>query len=146
MTEFEFSEPDILGDDLRLVRQQLRRFVNERIVPHGDAWEASGEIPREVFRELGAMGFLGMSHPVEYGGGGLGAMSSVVLGEELARSSFGGVASALTVHSDMSISHIAHRGTHDQKQKYLPDACAGTRVGAICVTEPHAGSDVAWLK
>src|SRR5690606_36333363 len=47
---------------------------------------------------------------------------------------------------DMSISHIAHRGTHEQKQKYLPDACAGKRVGAVCVTEPHAGSDVAGLK
>ena len=146
MTEFEFSEPDILGEDLRMVRQQVRRYVNEKIVPNGDAWEASGEIPREVFRDLGAMGFLGMRHPVEYGGGGLGAMSSVVLGEELARSSFGGVASALTVHSDMSISHIAHRGTHEQKQKYLPDACAGVKVGAVCVTEPHAGSDVAGLK
>jgi acyl-CoA dehydrogenase len=84
------------------------------------------------------MGFLGMRHPVEYGGGGLGAMASVVLGEELARSSFGGVAAALTVHSDMSISHIAHRGTHEQKQKYLPDACrgceggGGLRDGAAC--------------
>lgn len=146
MTEFEFAEPDSLGEDLRMVRQQVRRFVNEVIVPNGDEWEARGEIPRDVFRQLGEMGFLGMRHPVEYGGGGLGALSSVVLGEELARSGYGGVASALTVHSDMSISHIAHRGTHEQKQKYLPDACAGLRVGAICVTEPHAGSDVAGLK
>lgn len=146
MTEFEFTEPDSLGEDLRMVRQQVRRFVNEVIVPNGDVWEANGEIPRDVFRQLGEMGFLGMRHPVEYGGGGLGALSSVVLGEELARSGYGGVASALTVHSDMSISHIAHRGTHEQKQKYLPDACAGLRVGAICVTEPHAGSDVAGLK
>jgi acyl-CoA dehydrogenase len=146
MTEFEFNEPDLLGEDLRMVRQQVRRFVTERIVPYADAWEAAGEIPRELFRDLGALGFLGMRHPVEYGGGGLGALASVVLGEELARSGYGGVASALTVHSDMSISHIAHRGTHEQKQKYLPAACAGEKVGAICVTEPHAGSDVAGLK
>jgi acyl-CoA dehydrogenase len=73
-------------------------------------------------------------------------MSSVVLGEELSRSSFGGVASAITVHSDMSIAHIAHRGTHEQKQRYLPAACAGDKIGAICVTEPGAGSDVAGLK
>jgi acyl-CoA dehydrogenase len=76
----------------------------------------------------------------------MGALASVILGEELSRSTFGGVASALTVHSDMSISHIAHRGSHAQKQKYLPDACAGIKVGAVCVTEPHAGSDVAGLK
>ena len=146
MAVFEFSEPDVVGEDLRMVREQVRRFVDEEIVPHGDAWEASGEIPRELFRKLGALGFLGMRHPVEYGGGGMGAMASVVLGEELARSSYGGVASALTVHSDMSVSHIAHRGTHEQKLKYLPAACAGEKVGAVCVTEPHAGSDVAGLK
>jgi acyl-CoA dehydrogenase len=146
MTEFEFQEPDFLGEDLRMVRDQVRRFVNEEIVPYGEAWEASGEIPRKLFRDLGALGFLGMRHPVEYGGGGMGAMASVVLGEELSRSTFGGVASALTVHSDMSIGHIAHRGTHEQKLKYLPAACAGEKVGAICVTEPGAGSDVAGLK
>lgn len=146
MNEFEFSEPDVLSDELRMVRYQIRRFVNDMIVPNGEEWEAKGEIPRSVFTQLGALGFLGMRHPVEYGGGGMGAMSSVVLGEELARSSFGGVASALTVHSDMSVTHIAHRGTHEQKQKYLPDACAGIKVGAVCVTEAHAGSDVAGLK
>jgi acyl-CoA dehydrogenase len=146
MTVFEFNEPDLLGEELRMVREQVRRFVDEVIVPNGEAWEAAGEIPREVFRRLGQLGFLGMRHPVEYGGGGMGPLASVVLGEELARSSFGGVASALTVHSDMSISHIAHRGTHEQKQKYLPAACAGEKVGAVCVTEPHAGSDVAGLK
>lgn len=146
MTEFDFQEPDLLDDDLRMVRQQLRRFVQEKIIPHGDAWEAAGEIPRSLFRELGALGFLGMRHPVAYGGGGLGALASVVLGEELARSGYGGVASALTVHSDMSISHIAHRGTDAQKDRYLPPACRGEKVGAVCVTEPHAGTDVAGLK
>ncbi len=146
MTDFDFNEPDVLTEELRMVRQQVRRFVNEVIVPSGDEWEAKGEIPRDVFRQLGEMGFLGMRHPVEYGGGDMGALASVVLGEELARSSYGGVASALTVHSDMSVSHIAHRGTPEQKQKYLPPACEGKIVGAICVTEPHAGSDVAGLK
>jgi acyl-CoA dehydrogenase len=146
MTVFEFNEPDFLSEELRMVREQVRRFAEEEIVPYGDEWEAKGEIPRELFRKLGALGFLGMRHPVEYGGGGMGAMASVVLGEELARSSYGGVASALTVHSDMSVGHIAHRGTHEQKQKYLPAACAGEKVGAVCVTEPNAGSDVAGIR
>ncbi len=146
MATFEFQEPEYLDEDLRMVRAQVRRFVDEVIVPNGESWEARREIPRQVFRELGALGFLGMRHPVEYGGGGLGAMASVVLGEELARSTFGGVAAALTVHSDMSVGHIAHRGTHEQKQRYLPAACAGEKVGAVCVTEPGAGSDVAGLR
>ena len=146
MPLFELNEPKVLDEDHRMIRAQVRRFVDERIVPFGDAWEAAGEIPRELFRDFGALGFLGMRHPVEYGGGGLGPLASVVLGEELSRSSYGGVASALTVHSDMSIGHIAHRGTHEQKQRYLPPACSGDKVGAICVTEPHAGSDVAGIK
>ena len=143
---FELNEPALLDDDLKMIRAQVRRFVDERIVPYADAWEASGAIPRSLFRELGALGFLGMRHPVEYGGGGLGAMASVILGEELARSSYGGVASSLTVHSDMSIGHIAHRGTHEQKARWLPAACTGEKVGAVCVTEPGAGSDVAGLR
>ncbi|HXT06058.1 MAG TPA: acyl-CoA dehydrogenase family protein [Roseiarcus sp.] len=143
---FEFAEPAIRDESLILIRAQIRRFVDERIVRQAQAWEQAGEIPRQLFRELGGLGLLGMRHPVEYGGGGLGALSSVILAEELSRSSFGGVASALTVHSDMSISHIAHRGTAEQKARYLPPACAGEKVGAICVTEPDAGSDVAGLK
>ncbi|MEP6720988.1 MAG: acyl-CoA dehydrogenase family protein [Variovorax sp.] len=146
MTEFEFNEPELLDDDMRMVRTQVRRYVEEVIVPQADAWEQAGEIPRKAFRDFGELGFLGMRHPVEYGGGGLGAMSSVILGEEISRCTFGGVASAFTVHSDMSIGHIAHRGTHEQKQRYLPAACAGEKIGAICVTEAHAGSDVAGIK
>ncbi|HUO92389.1 MAG TPA: acyl-CoA dehydrogenase family protein [Rhizomicrobium sp.] len=143
---FEFAEPAMLDDDMVLVRSQIRRYVEERIVPEAESWEQTGEIPRQVFRDLGGLGVLGMRHPVEYGGGGLGALSSVILAEELSRSSFGGVASSLTVHSDMSISHIAHRGTEAQKSRYLPAACAGEKVGVVCVTEPGAGSDVAGLK
>jgi acyl-CoA dehydrogenase len=146
MAAFEFAEPTLRDDELNMVRTQVRRYVDERIAPHGEAWEAAGEIPREIFRELGGLGLLGMRHPPEFGGGGLGALSSVVLAEELSRSSFGGVASSVTVHSDMSISHIAHRGTPAQKEKYLPAACAGEKVGAVCVTEPGAGSDVAGLR
>ena len=146
MPEFELADSRLVDDDLRLIRAQIRRYVNDVIVPQGDAWEAAGEIPRQVFRDLGALGFLGMRHPEAYGGGGLGALSSVILGEELSRSTYGGVASAITVHSDMSVSHIAHRGTHDQKERYLRPACAGDKVGVVCVTEAHAGSDVAGLK
>ena len=143
---FEFAEPDTRDQSLALVRAQIRRYAEARIAPQGQAWEQAGEIPRAVFHELGGLGLLGMRHPVEYGGGGLGPLSSVILAEELSRSGFGGVASALTVHSDMSISHIAHRGAPEQKARYLPQACAGEKVGAICVTEPDAGSDVAGLK
>ena len=145
MSRFEFMEPQI-SDELRMLREQVRRFVDTEVLPHADRWELDGMVPREIFRKLGALGLLGMRHPVEYCGGGLGPLASVIWAEEVARSGYGGFASAVTVHSDMSISHIAHRGSPAQKQRYLPAACAGEKVGAICVTEPHAGSDVAGIK
>jgi acyl-CoA dehydrogenase len=146
MPSFEFLEPTLPNEDLLMIREQVRRFVESEVIPHGDKWEVDGYVPREIFKQLGSLGFLGMRHPVEYGGGGLGALASVVFGEEVARSGYGGFASSVTVHSDMSIAHIAHRGSAEQKAKYLPAACAGEKVGAICVTEPHAGSDVAGIK
>ena len=147
MDGFDLNEPStMLDDDHRMIRSQLRRYVDDVIIPQAGEWERAGDIPRSAFRQIGELGFLGMRHPVEYGGGGLGPLASVILGEELARSSYGGVAAAMTVHSDMSISHIAKRGSHEQKQRYLPPACAGEEVGAICVTEAHAGSDVAGIK
>lgn len=146
MTTFTFNEPNIIDEELLMLREQVRRFVEEVVVPHGEQWEKDGKVPREIFRQMGELGFLGMRHPVEYGGSGLGAMASVIFAEELSRSSFGGFASSVTVHSDMSINHIAKRGTHEQKQRFLPAACAGEKIGAICVTEPHAGSDVAGIK
>ncbi len=146
MPPFEFMEPALPDEGLRMMRTQIRRYVDEVVVPNGEQWEKDGCVPREVFRELGSLGLLGMRHPPEYGGGGLGAAASVVFAEELSRSGFGGFASSVTVHTDMSISHIAHRGTAAQKARYLPAACAGEKVGAVCVTEPGAGSDVAGIR
>ena len=146
MSTFDFAGPSDLSEDLLMIRDQIRRFVEAEVIPHGDRWEEDGAVPREIFLKLGDLGLLGMRHPEEYGGAGLGSLASVILGEELARSSFGGFASSVTVHSDMSVGHIAHRGSDAQKKKYLPDCCAGKKVGAICVTEPHAGSDVAGIK
>lgn len=146
MASFEFKEPAVLGDELLALRDQIRRFVAQKVIPVADQWEIDGTVPREIFRELGAMGVLGMRHPLEYGGSGLGAMASTVFGEEVARSGYGGFTTSVTVHSDMSISHIAHNGSAAQKAKYLPPAIAGEKIGAICVTEAHAGSDVAGIK
>lgn len=146
MYEFELAEPNILSDELKMLREQVRRFVKEMIIPFGDKWEEEEETPRFLLQELGKLGLAGIRHPVEYGGGGLGALASVVFNEELARSSYGGVVATISVHTDVSVSHIALRGTPAQKQRYLPGVCAGERIGAVCITEPEAGSDVARMR
>jgi alkylation response protein AidB-like acyl-CoA dehydrogenase len=144
-TEFRFSDPPSLPDELRMLRDQVRRFVESEVVPFADAWEREGKIPREVFRKLGALGLLGMRHEIAYGGTQMGPLASLVFAEELARSGYGGFTSSVLVHSDMSAVHITLRGTPEQKQKYLPAIIRGETICAIAVTEPGAGSDVAGL-
>ena len=144
--EFHFSEQPNLPEELRMLREQVRRFVEREVVPHGEQWEREGKIPREIFRHMGALGFLGMRHPLEYGGTDMGPLASMVFAEELGRSTFGGFTSSTLVHSDMSAVHITRRGTPEQKRKYLPAIIDGKTICSIAVTEPDAGSDVAGLK
>ncbi len=145
-TEFHFSDPAAVTEELRMMRSQVRRFVEQEVIPHGEQWERAGKIPRDIFRKMGALGFLGMRHPVEYGGTAMGPLASLVFAEELGRSTFGGFTSSVLVHTDMSAVHITLRGTPAQKAKYLSAIVRGETVCAIAVTEPGAGSDVAGLK
>lgn len=124
-------------------RAQLRRFVDSEIRPHADDWEKAFEIPRDVFRRMGELGFLGVRYPDEYGGADMDTFGSVVLAEELGRSGLGGFTASVTVHTDMASPHLARYGTPEQQARYMPDIVAGRTVTAVAVTEPGAGSDVA---
>jgi acyl-CoA dehydrogenase len=146
MKELVQTDPACITEDLRLLRDQLRRFVADEVLPHADAWELDGCIPRAVFRRLGELGMLGMRHPVEYGGADMGPVASVLFAEELGRSTYGGLPAAVLVHTDMSSTHISRSGSDAQKRKYLPSIISGEKVVAIAVTEPGAGSDVAGLR
>ena len=128
-----------------MLRRALRGFVDKEVVPHVDAWEATGQIPKTFWRRLGELGFLGLDIPAEYGGGGGDFMASVVLGEEMARCRSGGVAFSVLVHTDMSTPWLTRFGTEAQKRKYLPGIVAGETVCALGITEPGTGSDMAAL-
>ena len=129
-------------DTLRLLRDSIRRYVEKEVVPKAAAWEEHGFVPREVLREMGKLGFLGLRHPEEYGGAGLDARATALLAEELGRSSFGGFAITVLVHTDMASPHLVNAGSPEQKKRYLPAIIAGEKITAIAVTEPDAGSDV----
>jgi len=135
-------------DDPRVarLRQTVRDHVEAEVLPQGEQWEAQGTIPHPVYRRLGSLGLLGLCHPTEYGGTGLGPIGSVVFAEEISRCTFGGFAEAVLIHTDMSSTHIAHRGTAAQKHKYLRGMIRGDLICAIAVTEAEAGSDVAGMK
>jgi acyl-CoA dehydrogenase len=134
------------GEEHAAFRHQLRRFVAEEVRPNADAWEAAGEIPREAFRRMGELGFLGVRYAEEYGGAGMDTFGSVVLGEELGRAGLSGFAVSTLVHTDMASPHLARYGTPEQKARYMPAIVAGEMVTAIGVTEAGAGSDVASIR
>ena len=134
------------SQELDILRDQVRRFVTEEVVPKGEEWERQGRVPREVIKRMGALGFLGIRIDEKYGGSGLDTLGSLVLAEELGRSSFGGFTATVLVHTDMASPHLARYGTDEQKQKYLPGIVTGDILTAVAVTEPDAGSDVAGLR
>ena len=144
--EFRFADPPSLPEHLGQMRDQVRRFVEQNVIPNGEEWERAGKIPREIYRRMGELGLLGMRYPVDYGGTDLGPLASMVFAEELGRCTFGGFTSSILVHTDMSAGHIVLRGTPEQKAKYLPAIVRGEMICSIAVTEAHAGSDVAGLK
>lgn len=134
------------SDELIMLRDQIRRFVEAEIVPHGEAWEEAGKVPREVFAKMGELGFLGMRYPEEYGGADLDTMASVVLAEELGRCTFGGFSADLLVHTDMASPHLANVGTAEQMARWMPGITSGKSICAVAVTESGAGSDVAGMR
>jgi acyl-CoA dehydrogenase len=125
-----------------LLRESIRRYVEKEIVPQAAAWEAQGFVPREVLRQMGALGFLGLRYPEEFGGSGLDARATALLAEELGRSTFGGFAITVLVHTDMASPHLVNAGTPEQVKQYLPAIISGEKIAAVAVTEPDAGSDV----
>src|SRR6266545_4566503 len=126
-----------------MLRRSIRAFVEKEVTPHVQAWEDAGQIPKTFWRRLGELGFLGLEFPTEYGGAGGDFLSSVVLGEEMARCRSGGVAFSVLVQTDMSSPWLTRYGTEAQKRKYLPGIIRGETVCALGITEPGTGSDMA---
>jgi acyl-CoA dehydrogenase len=130
------------GEEHELLRAQIRRFVDEEIKPRALQWEQDGMVPRDVLRRMGELGFLGIRYPAEYGGAEMDTLATVVLAEELGRSTFSGVAITVLVHTDMASVHLYNAGSQALKDRFMPDVVSGRKIVAVGVTEPGAGSDV----
>ena len=127
--------------------QTVRRFVNKEIMPHVDAWEAAGEVPREVHLKAAEIGLLQQGFPEEYGGisQGVDMFHGLVATEELAKTGASGLQPALMIHS-VALTPIIKLGTDEMKQRIAPDVLAGRRLMSICITEPSGGSDVSAIQ
>jgi citronellyl-CoA dehydrogenase len=129
------------------VRKALRDFINKEINPYIDEWEEAGIAPlHDIFKKMGDLGFLGIRFDPKYGGEGLDYWYDTLFLEELGHINSGGVPMAISVQTHMATPAIEEFGSEYLKENYLRPALKGDLVGAIAVTEPDAGSDVAGLK
>jgi acyl-CoA dehydrogenase len=133
-------------DEHEALREAIRRFVAAELRPHADEWERAKWFPNEVFTRMAEFGYLGLKYPEAYGGQGGDFVHESVLCEELARCGSGGLAAGIGGHINIATPPLHAFGTEEQKQRYLVPAIAGRTVGALAITEPDAGSDVASLR
>jgi acyl-CoA dehydrogenase len=133
-------------DEHEQLRQSVRGFIERELAPHAQQWEEERWFPDEVFPKMAAQGLLGLKYPEEYGGQGGDYLHEAVMCEEMARIGSGGTAAGIGAHINIATPPIWKFGTDEQKQRYLVPAIRGERIGALGITEPGAGSDVAGLR
>ncbi|MGD1147858.1 MAG: acyl-CoA dehydrogenase family protein [Thermoanaerobaculaceae bacterium] len=137
--DFEFSEQQ------RMVRDTVRAFATERLKPGAAARDERGEFPADIFKELGALGLLGMLTPEAYGGAGMDALSYLLAVEEIARVD-ASISVGVSVTNSVCQWPIARFGSDELKARALPSLARGEVLGGIMLTEPAAGSDLASLR
>jgi acyl-CoA dehydrogenase len=129
-----------MTEELVLLEDQARRFINAEFAPHVDRWSEEGMYPREVWSKAGAAGLLCPAIPEEYGGAGGSFAHEVVIGRELSFAGFDTFGAGL--HSGIVAPYILHYGTEEQKRRWLPKMATGEYVGAVAMSEPGTGSDL----
>jgi acyl-CoA dehydrogenase len=135
----------LFGPEHDALRASARAFVERELVPHVEDWERAEDFPRETFRKVGDAGFLGLKFGPEVAGSGPDLLAGAVWVEELARCLSGGLAADLGATSDLAGLYLSKAGTADQQARFLPPLLSGERIGALAITEPGTGSDVAGL-
>jgi isovaleryl-CoA dehydrogenase len=134
-----------LGDNAEMIRDSVRKFSDARVAPIAADVDKKNEFPNHLWPEMGALGLLGITVPEEYGGSGLGYIEHIVAMEEISRAS-ASIGLSYGAFSNLCVNQIKLNGTDAQKKKYLPGLCAGTKIGALAMSEPGAGSDVVSMK
>lgn len=136
-----------LDENLRLFRDAISRWVDERLVPCADALDKADAFPRELFEELGRLGFFGVLFPEQVGGSGMERrfLAYTIMCEELSRGHMG-FASIVCMHASTASYTIATWGTDELRQRYLVPAIRGEKIGGFAITEPNAGSDAAAIR
>ena len=142
MTRLGFS----FSDEHEMFRDTVRRFIKAVLEPGNLQWEKAGRVPREVWREAGALGLLCPSVEADYGGVGADFLCDVVFVEELSRAGLHGPLAGFMVHSNIVAPYLTTFGSEEQKRFWLPRMATGEIIGALALTEPEAGSDLRGMR
>jgi butyryl-CoA dehydrogenase len=134
-----------LSDEQRTIRDTLRQFAEREIKPHSAKWDKEEIFPREVIGHLGELGFLGISFPERFGGGGADTLSQALVVEGLSRYD-ASVGLTCAAHMSLSSGHINLFAVEEQRARYLPEMVGAKKLGAWCLTEPGSGSDAAAMQ
>ncbi|MBY8875438.1 acyl-CoA dehydrogenase family protein [Micromonospora sp. PLK6-60] len=130
----------------RQLRELTRAFVTREVLPHLDDWERAGEVPRALHQTAAKIGLLGIGFPERFGGSGGDLLDSIVVTEEIIRSGgSSGLIAALFTHG-IALPHMIAAGDESLVDRYVRPTLAGTMIGALAITEPDGGSDVAGIR
>jgi butyryl-CoA dehydrogenase len=132
---------ELLTEQERMFRQQMRDFVESEIVPCAEEWDRRNELAYEAFEKMAAVGLTGLTIPEEYGGQGGSLMDAYLMSIELARSSIA-IASIMGTHLGLALSGLYHFGNEDQRQRYVVPAAKGEKLCSYALTEREASSDI----
>jgi alkylation response protein AidB-like acyl-CoA dehydrogenase len=135
----------ILTEEQRLIRESARKFAQERLAPHSAEWERAAGFPRTVIKELGDLGFMGLTVPIEWGGAGADYVAHALALEEIAAGD-GAISTIVSGHNSVGVMPILSYGSDAQKERYVRDLASGRALSAFCLTEPQGGSDAAAIR
>jgi len=137
---------DSQNEELELFRDMVLRFIEQEVTPHYEEWEKNHIMPREMWNTLGEAGMLLVDLPEEYGCAGASFDVEQMIQEELCRLGYHSLATGYNIHSNIVAPYVLNIGTEEQRQQWLPKMVTGEVVGAIAMTEPGAGSDLAGMR
>lgn len=133
-----------LGEDVRMVQETARAFAERDVAPLAQRIDRDHYFPKELIPKMGALGFLGVTVPEQFGGAGFSNVAYCLIIEELA-AACASTAIISSAHNSLCLSPIEQFGTTEQKQRYLPDLASGRKLGCFALSEPGTGSDAASL-
>ncbi len=133
-------------EDHQMFRESFRDFLQKEVVPHINKWEKEGTIERFIWKKFGDMGFFGLNYPEACGGLNLDLFYTVIFLEELQKINSSGFAAAMWAHAYLAMTHLNAEGDERIKSEYLTASIKGEKIGALCISEPFGGSDVAGMR